>query len=228
MEQQALIMAAKSAERRRLANLTQAVCPHVRKVSTPEDAWDTLSHEADPPGVLVLAFGDRIRAEILMLARVRSLPTWVPVLLVAAPQAEPYVPLMQHLGVRQVLYPPLNDPDFGHALRAALDETPPDEATDPPPLTAYEQRTRNLSALAKRLNQRVQCGAGKRRVLVQSFITGHNRKTPPRVALRCPLRTELGLQPYVYCEHIRDVCCAAPQKCVVLRAYQALHGRKVA
>ena len=35
------------------------------------------------------------------------------------------------------------------------------------------------------------------------------------------------MQPYVYYEHIRDVCCAAPQKCEALQAYAAKHAQSV-
>jgi hypothetical protein len=43
------------------------------------------------------------------------------------------------------------------------------------------------------------------------------RTSKPRLALKCGLRAEYGLNKDVYFEWIRDVCCGDPSRC---EAYQ--------
>lgn len=89
-----------------------------------------------------------------------------------------------------------------------------------PPLTDEELNS-NLSELERRLNEQMRCPAGKNQVCIRSVLGGSGQ-TRPRIMLRCPLRRDVGLEPEVYYEHIRDVCCRNPDQCP---AYQAFKDR---
>jgi hypothetical protein len=119
----------------------------------------------------------------------------------------------------------LHAEDFDHVLHQALNNGTLTQV-GLPPLTG-EERGQNLSLLVDQLNSEIRCSAGRQQVFLHSFIEDVGRTTTPRVTLRCPLREGLGLQPYVYYEHIRDLCCAAPEKCEALQAYTAEHVQSV-
>lgn len=91
-----------------------------------------------------------------------------------------------------------------------------------PPLSP-EEMTSNLSLLERKLNRQMKCPAGKNQVYIRSLLTGQST-TRPRIALKCPLRRDLGERPEVFYEHIRDVCCSAPGECP---AWTALKERFV-
>jgi hypothetical protein len=91
-----------------------------------------------------------------------------------------------------------------------------------PPLTPTEL-TSNLSALERDLNSGMKCPAGKNQVYIRSLLTGQGT-TRPRVALKCPLRKDIGLPAEVFFEHIRDVCCCDPDWC---EAWHTLKQRRV-
>lgn len=87
-----------------------------------------------------------------------------------------------------------------------------------PPLTA-EELGANLSELERRLNREMKCPAGRNQVFLRSLLTG-NGTTPPRVALKCGYRRDIGLRAEVFYEHIRDCCCGDPEKCEAYRAFK--------
>jgi len=91
-----------------------------------------------------------------------------------------------------------------------------------PPLTP-EELTGSLTLLERQLNRDMKCPAGKNQVYIRSLLAGVGT-TRPRLALKCPLRRDIGLGPEVFYEHIRDVCCNDPEKC---EAWQALKERYV-
>lgn len=95
---------------------------------------------------------------------------------------------------------------------------PKSESPFGPPLTAEEQGV-NLSGLERQLNQTMKCPAGKNQVYLRSILTGRGA-TPPRVALKCTYRKDIGLSREVFYEHIRDVCCGDPEKCEAYRAFK--------
>ncbi len=99
--------------------------------------------------------------------------------------------------------------------RATLDES------YGPPLTP-EELTSNLSMLEQELNRSMKCTAGKNQVYIRSLLTGQST-TRPRIALKCPLRRDLGKRPEVFYEHIRDICCADPSQCEAWRAFKERH-----
>jgi hypothetical protein len=70
----------------------------------------------------------------------------------------------------------------------------------------------NLGLLVDHLNATMKCPAGRQQVFLQSFIE-FGQEAEPRVCLRCPVRARLGLPHYVGYEHIRDICCRAPERC---------------
>ncbi|MFH1746992.1 MAG: hypothetical protein ABIG44_08100 [Planctomycetota bacterium] len=91
-----------------------------------------------------------------------------------------------------------------------------------PPLTP-EELTGNLSQFEHRLNREMRCPAGRNQVYVRSLLTGTST-TRPRIALKCPLRRDIGQTPDVFYEHIRDVCCGDHEQCP---AWQAMKERHV-
>jgi len=90
-----------------------------------------------------------------------------------------------------------------------------------PPLTP-EEMTGNLSLLERKLNREMKCTAGRNQVYIRSLLTGRST-TRPRIALKCPLRRDIGLPQEVYFEHIRDVCCCDPDQCEAWQNFKARH-----
>lgn len=89
-----------------------------------------------------------------------------------------------------------------------------------PPLTE-EEMTGNLTEMERRLNAEMKCPAGKNQVFLRSLLTGRGTgTTPPRIALKCSFRRDIGQTPEVFYEHIRDVCCCDPEKCEAYRAFK--------
>lgn len=107
-------------------------------------------------------------------------------------------------------------PPPGMLKRAKVDEA------FGPPLTP-EEMTGNLSQMQNDLNKGMHCPAGRNQVYVRSLLTGRST-TRPRLALKCPLRREIGQKPEVFYEHIRDVCCGDHEQC---EAWQAMQKRFV-
>jgi hypothetical protein len=91
------------------------------------------------------------------------------------------------------------------------------------PALTEEETTGNLTVLQERLESRMKCPAGKNQVYLRSLLTGRGT-TRPRITLKCHLRRDIGLPAEVFYEHIRDVCCADPNRC---QAYRELKKRFV-
>jgi hypothetical protein len=87
-----------------------------------------------------------------------------------------------------------------------------------PPLTP-EELGGNLSDLERNLNADMICPAGKNQVYIRSLLTG-NGTTQPRIALKCSLRRDIGLEPEVFYGHIRDVCACDPEQCPAYRHFR--------
>lgn len=90
-----------------------------------------------------------------------------------------------------------------------------------PPLTP-EELTGSLSNLERKLNKEMKCTAGRNQVFIRSLLTGTGT-TRPRIALKCPLRRDIGLPADVFYEHIRDICCGDPDQCEAWRNFKARH-----
>ena len=212
-------------ERRFVATLAETICDGVVEASTAKDAMRALAQRRKCLGLIVAALEAKTKAAIKVLRRLNALHMSIPIVLIVARGAEALVPLARELGGRFFVHQPLHADDVDHAMREALKNGKLTQ-TDPPPLTA-EERGRNLTLLVDQLNSEIKCSAGRQQVFLHSFVEDVGRTTTPRVTLRCPLREGLGLQPYVYYEHIRDVCCAAPERCEALQAYAAEHTQSV-
>jgi hypothetical protein len=90
------------------------------------------------------------------------------------------------------------------------------------PALTPEELTGNLSLLERQLNRDMKCTAGKNQVYIRSLLTGQST-TRPRVALKCPLRRDIGLPTEVYYEQIRDMCCGDPEQCEAWAAFKERH-----
>ena len=212
-------------ERRFVATLAETICDDVVEVSTARDAVRTLGQRRKCPGLIVAVLEVKTKAAIKVLRRLNALHMSIPIVLIVARGAEALVPLARELGVCFFVHRPLHAEDLDHVVHQALNNGKQTQAGSPP--LTVEERGRNLTLLADQLNSEIKCSAGKQQVFLHSFIEEVGRTTTPRVTLRCPLREGLGLQPYVYYEHIRDVCCAAPERCEALQAYTAGHTQSV-
>lgn len=126
------------------------------------------------------------------------------------------------LGVRTYLTLPIRYDDVRKAIEKVLAEAKrASQNSDVPPITDYEQ-SQNLTFLVEKLNQEMKCPAGANRILIRSVIMGLNNKSQPRVCLRCPIRQAVGLNHYVYYEHIRDYCTGNPKLCDGVIQYKKL------
>ncbi len=94
----------------------------------------------------------------------------------------------------------------------------PAAAPEPPPLLA-EERNGNLTVLERDLNAAMACPAGRNQVFIRSIVTKYGT-TPPRIALKCSLRRDIGQPPDVFLEHIRGVCCGDPTQCEAYRKFK--------
>ena len=91
-------------------------------------------------------------------------------------------------------------------------------STDAPALRPEELRG-NLSQLQTELNGSMKCPAGRNQVYVRSLVTIQGT-TPPRIALKCGLRRDIGESADVFLDEIRSKCCGDPEQCAAHRAFQ--------
>ncbi len=103
------------------------------------------------------------------------------------------------------------------AAKSAAPKAPP-PAPEPPPLLP-EERNGNLTVLERDLNAAMACPAGRNQVFIRSVVTKHGT-TPPRIALKCSLRRDIGQPVDVFLEHVRSVCCADPKECEAYRKFK--------
>lgn len=185
------------------------------------------SRYSGDPVILVIALPNNIEAAIEALAHLRRAGSGWPILLVMdTVRHAVHMPLMRELGVKYFLPLPLQGAELADALRTASGEGVQPPLQNAPPLTIDEQGT-NIEEMAKKLNKCIRCGAGQNQVFLHSYVEDVGRKSKPRITLRCPLRAELHLEPYVYYEHIRNVCCRNIGVCAVLQTYAALKGQEI-
>lgn len=90
-----------------------------------------------------------------------------------------------------------------------------------PPLVP-EEKTGNLSLLQQSLSEQMGCPSGKGQVFIRSLVV-MGGTTPPRIALKCPLRRDIGQPAEVFYTHIRDVCCANHESCPAFQAFKQRH-----
>lgn len=90
-----------------------------------------------------------------------------------------------------------------------------------PPLTPGEL-TGNLSTIQRELSEKMKCPSGKGQVFIRSLVLAGGT-TPPRIALKCQLRRDIGQPAEVFHDHIRDVCCAHHESCEAYKAFKKRH-----
>lgn len=89
-----------------------------------------------------------------------------------------------------------------------------------PPLCPEELKG-NLSTLQHLLNAEMKCPIGQNQVYIRSLVTLKGT-TPPRIALKCSVRRDVGQSADVYLDDIRALCCGDIKKCP---AYQQFEQR---
>lgn len=170
------------------------------------------------PNLVIAGQDGRHGDAMLLLRHFHNNGVRVPVIMVAGRGAGVYQQAAMKLGAKAFLEFPVEERRLADAIEAALAGAARGEA-DVPPLTKEEARA-NLSELEKRLNERMKCFAGRNLVYLQSYI-GSGAGSRPRICLKCPLRKEFGLEPNVYYEFIRDVCCHDPSQCEAIKRFEA-------
>lgn len=125
------------------------------------------------------------------------------------------------LGVRTYVTLPIRYDEFRKAVEKTRQVASQKDEDGDPAVTEVE-RGGNLSGLVNELTRDMKCPAGTNRVLIRSVISGINEKSEPRICLRCPVRQAVGLNEYVYYEHIRDYCTGKPKKCEAVIQYKRL------
>ena len=206
-----------------VAAVASAKCGAVVEASDLKEAGKTLKSRRKRPTLIVAALQAKRQDALGLLRLLHELGEYIPVVVIVAKGAEALVAQVQKLGACCLVHRPLRSEELAQAMRQATDSEPPAPASTPPIID--EELSANVSELVNRLNATMRCSIGKEQVFLHSFITGLGETSQPRVTLRCHLRAEFGADPYIYYEHIRDVCCAAPHKCEFLRAFAAQTGQ---
>ncbi len=169
--------------------------------------------------VLVVVGLDAQKREALQLLRyMKSYGSVVPVIVVAGRGAGVFQMQAMKAGAKGFLEYPVDQSRFDREVSRVL-QTDLDLTHSLPPITEEEKDT-NLSDLERTLNRKMKCHAGRNQVHLQSLILGL-AKTKPRISLKCALRAEFNLQPSVYYEYIRDICCNAPSACPAVQQFEA-------
>lgn len=95
---------------------------------------------------------------------------------------------------------------------------PKNAATSTPPLRPEELKG-NLTVLQQELNRGMKCPAGVNQVYIRSLVTLKGT-TPPRIALKCSNRRDVGDSVDVFLDQIRGMCCGDPQTCEAHRRFR--------
>jgi len=186
------------------------------EVESARDLITGLKHMARMrPSVIVVGHDSHKQEGLRLLRYMRENVLKTPVVVVFASGAGSSQPALMKYGARAFLEYPVDDDRLERALAAALQAG--STSTAPPPLTA-EELAGNLSMMENKLNKHMKCFAGRNQVFLQTFIGSGAR---PRIALKCGLRAEYGLNKDVYFEFIRDTCCGDPSRCEAVQRFNA-------
>ncbi len=170
------------------------------------------------PDVIVVGH-DREKGEGLRLLKyLRDNVLKTPVVAVLGRGAGTAQPALMKLGAKAILESPVTPERMQEAIVTAIEAKKKADA-GPPPISEEELQS-NLSVLERSLNGKMRCFAGRNQVYIQSMILGR-ATSRPRIALKCSLRAEYGLNKDVYYEFIRDVCCQNPGRCEAVERFQA-------
>ena len=218
-----LILDNDKSERRFVAAAASARCDQVVETSALKEAAKVLRSGHTRPTLIVAVLEAGKQDALALLRLLHELGKHIPFVAIVAKGAEALAPRVQKLGACCLVHRPLGIQGLVQAMAQAIDSEAPSSVSMPH--LANEELGANVSELVNRLNATMKCTIGKEQVFLHSFITDFGQTTQPRVTLRCHLRAQCGVDPYVYYEQIRDVCCAAPHKCEVLRAFAAQTGQ---
>jgi len=192
----------------------------VAEVKTFKDAAKALT-KAPPDLVLVrLDSHDSTGMDILHLMRRSKIN--VPAIAILPRRGTPLEGEAWQLGVRAYITLPPSYDKVRLAVDKALHEAEEAQRAAEGPGITDAERNANLTELVNGLTRKMKCPAGTNRVIIRSVIKGVNQKTEPRVSLRCPVRQAVGLNEYVFFEHIRDHCTGDYRSCDAVIQYKRL------
>ena len=192
----------------------------VAAVKTFKDAAKALTQTSPEAVIVRLDTKNSTGMDILHLMKRSKIST--PAIAVLPLRGTPLEKESWQLGVRTYLTLPIRYDDVVKAIeKARLQAKQADEAGDGPDITETE-RKKNLSVLVNELTRDMKCPAGSSRVVIRSVVKGINDKSEPRISLRCPIRQAVGLNEYVFYEHIRDYCTGDYHRCDAVIQYKAL------
>jgi len=175
------------------------------------------------PDVILVGYDAKKEEAAQLLRHFKANAVRTPVVVVLSRGNKALQQVLAKLGAKGFLEAPIGQTQLDQVIDATLKAD--DEARSGPPPITDEELNSNLSMLEKELNRRMKCFAGKNQVFIRSLVLGGST-TKPRIALRCPLRAEYGLNRDVFYEFIRDVCCSNPRQCEA--AVQFLAARETA
>lgn len=174
------------------------------------------------PALVVAGIDAKHVDALLLLRHMSEYGPKVPMIVVAGRGSGQQQHAALRLGAKAFLEYPVEEARFTSAVEAALGGASGGNGSVP--ALTDEERDANLSDMVKQLNGRMQCFAGRNLVYLQNYI-GSGTRSRPRVCLKCPLRKEFGLEPNVYYEFIRDVCCGDPHTCEAVQRFEARQNR---
>ncbi len=181
-------------------------------------ATQTLTESKPDLAIVRVDTKDKTGMEILRLMKRSQIH--VPTIVVLPRRGTPLENEAWQIGVRTYLTIPIRYDDVRSAIEKA--QTHASEKNSGGPSITDEEKGVNLTELVARLHREMKCPAGANRVLIRSVITGMNEKSEPRVCLRCPIRQAVGLEEYVYYEHLRDYCTGDYKACDAVIQYKRL------
>ena len=170
------------------------------------------------PALAVVGLDARKKEALQLLRYMKSYGSVVPVIVVAGQGAGALQMQTMKAGAKGFLEYPIDQSRFDREIARVL-QTKLDVTDTIPPITDEEQDA-NLSDMERTLNRKMKCHAGRNQVHLQSLIIGLT-KTKPRISLKCSLRADFNMQPNVYYEYIRDVCCNDPSACPAVQQFEA-------
>ena len=170
------------------------------------------------PVLAVVGLDARKKEALQLLRYMKSYGSVVPVIVVAGAAAGAMQMQIMKAGAKGFLEYPVDQARFDRELSRVL-QTKLDVTAGIPAITD-EELDANLSDLERTFNRQMKCHAGRNQVHLQSLIIGRT-KTKPRISLKCSLRASFNMQPNVYYEYIRDVCCNDPSACPAVQQFQA-------
>lgn len=171
------------------------------------------------PDVILVGIDARPNEAMDLIRHCRRTGIQAPIVVVGPAKAGTHKQHLLKLGAVDFVEYPMEQTELDRAITQAMDAER-ETAGKLPPLSPEEVGV-NSTDLQNKLNRHMVCFAGKGQVYIQSLILGNGKTSPPRIALKCPLRQQYHYPTDVYYEYIRDVCCADPSVCPAYQDFQA-------